>query len=250
LIVEQRIKQFYIVPDLLTAFSPSIGVRLYFGRKKVPPGTILPCADTTTPPTLHLQVFDDKPRLLTVVVMDPDVPLPTQDRFGSKLHFLAANIPWSGAAQDPPLMTLKSLKEPDGQLAVPWLPPYSQKGVPYHRLSVFVLEQPDQQPLDLAALKARYGERKKFTLKSIMQVYKLKPIGFSIFRTVWDPTTEAVMKEHDIPGWDIEFKPQRWKSLKPPRKARGWEAKRQSAKFKHLWKYTKRIASGKGKGPR
>jgi large subunit ribosomal protein L35 len=180
--------------------------------------------------------------------MDSDVPLPQHDSYGSSLHFLAANIPWSGAAQDPPILSLKGLADPEAGLAVPWLPPTSQKGAPYHRLSIFVMEQADAQPLDIAALQKKYGERKAFSLRSLINVFKVQPIGYNLFRTVWDPTTEAVMKEHSIPGWDIELKPQRWKSLKPPRKPRGWEAKRQGPKFKHLWKYTKRIASGKGKG--
>ncbi|CCF38010.1 hypothetical protein CH063_09215 [Colletotrichum higginsianum] len=49
------------------------------------------------------------------------------------------------------------------------------------------------------------------------------------------------MERAGMPGADVEFRPTRVYSLKEPKTPRGWEAKRQGPKYKHLWKYTKRI---------
>ncbi|GAB1314287.1 mitochondrial 54S ribosomal protein YmL35 [Madurella fahalii] len=250
-IIMQRISQFHIVPDLLPKFEPTVDVQMKFRGYKCPPGAILKSCITETAPTLRMQVFDEGERMFTVVVMDSDVPDPATESFSRRLHFMVANIPW-----DPTKTTLQLHRHcadnassaypigPElGALAVPWLPAFAQKGSPYHRLSLFVLQQKAGETLDAAKLKEIYdGQgREGFSLKSFRDKFELKPVGFNMFRTVWDESTADLMARHGIPGADIEFKQKRVVSLKGPRKARGWEAKRQSPKYRHLWKYTKRI---------
>ncbi|KAK4679544.1 Putative protein of unknown function [Podospora comata] len=249
-IITQRIHQFNIVPDILPKFDPTMDVKMTFRGYKAPPGTILDSLITESPPNLRMQVFNSGERLLSVVVMDSDVPNPETDSYGRRLHFMVTNIPWSPTSTSLNLHRLNSkassespqggLPE-DGTLAIPWLPPTAQKGSPYHRLSVFVLEHNNNQPLDLAKLKEMYGGREGFSLKSFRDKFDLNPVGFTLFRSVWDEHTAEVMARHGIPGADVEFKQPRVHSLKPPRKARGWEAKRQKPKYKSLWKYSKRI---------
>ncbi|KAL2262443.1 hypothetical protein VTK26DRAFT_1292 [Humicola hyalothermophila] len=248
-IIMQRIEQFHIVPDLLPKFEPVMDVKMTFRGYKVPPGAILNSRMTETAPTLRMQVFDKGERLFSVVVMDADVPDPETDSFKKRLHYLATNIPWDPTRNSLPLTRLgrespasSSSSEP-GALAVPWLPAFAQKGAPYHRLAVFILQHNGNAALDTAKLKELYdGQgREGFSLKSFRDKFNLTPVGFTMFRTEWDDNTAAVMARHGIPGADIEFKRQRVHSMKPPRKARGWEAKRQKAKYKSLWKYTKRI---------
>lgn len=238
-ITMQRINQFYIVPDLLPKLEPTADVKLFFDRQKIPPGEILDSRITELPPRLRMQVFDKGERLVSVVVVDADVPDPETDTFSRRCHFLAANIPWDPTKTSLPLSRLDA--------AVPWLPPTSQKGAPYHRLAIFVLEQSagPASPIDAAKLTELYGGaggRDGFSLKSFRDKFGMSPVGFTMFRTVWDEGTAEVMERHGIPGAEVEFKQPRVHSLKPPRKARGWEAKRQKAKYKFLWKYTKRIA--------
>jgi large subunit ribosomal protein L35 len=254
-IILQRINQFHIVPDLLPKFEPTIDVKMSFRGYKCAPGTILNSRITETPPTLRMQVFDKSERLYTVVVMDSDVPDPETDSFKKRLHFMAANVPWSPTRTALQLHQLTPEGVPSthpaseelGALAVPWLPAFAQKGSPYHRLSVFVLEQDGDAPLDTAKLKRLYDGpgREGFSLKSFRDKFGLTPVGFTLFRTVWDENTADVMARHGIPGADIEFRPQRVHSLKPPRAPRGWEAKRQKPKYRSLWKYTKRIRGSK-----
>lgn len=244
-VVTQRIEQFHIVPDILPKLEPTADVQLYFLQQKIPAGDIVDSAVSEKAPRLRVQVFDKGERLVSVVVMDADVPDTESDTFSKRCHYLAANIPLSPTDTSLPLGRVKA----DDQLAVPWLPAFSQKGAPYHRLAVFLLEQKPGERVDVARLRELYSGRDGFSLKSFRDKFALKPFGFTMFRSVWDENTAAVMARHSLPGADVEFRPTRVHSLKPPVKPRGWEAKRQGPKYRHLWKYTKRIrglSNGRG----
>jgi large subunit ribosomal protein L35 len=236
-LITQRIKQFNIVPDVLPKLEPTADVQLYFRKLKIPPGQIVDSLVSENTPRLRVQVFDQGERLVSVVVLDSDVPNPDSDTFGKRCHFLAANIPISPTDTSLPLSKITA----KDQLAVPWLPAFSQKGAPYHRLGIYLLEQEPGVKLDVAKLKELYSDREGFSLKSFRDKFRVTPFGFNMFRSVWDENTAAVMARHNIPGSDIEFRPTRVHSLKPPVKPRGWEAKRQGPKYRHLWKYTKNI---------
>ncbi|KAL7808804.1 phosphatidylethanolamine-binding protein [Trichoderma aethiopicum] len=244
-LITQRIKQFSIVPDVLPKLDPVADVQLFFRQQKISPGAIVGSLVSEVPPRLRVQVFDAGERLVSLVVLDADVPDADRDAFSKRCHFLAANIPLKPTDTSLPLSRVRA----DDQLAVPWLPPTSQKGAPYHRLGIYLLQQEPGARLDVAALKKLYAARDGFSLKSFRDKFDLTPVGFNMFRSVWDENTAAVMARHGIPGADVEFRPARVHSLKPPVKPKGWEAKRQGPAFRHLWKYTKRIrglSNGRG----
>ncbi|KAK0626705.1 phosphatidylethanolamine-binding protein [Immersiella caudata] len=244
-IIVQRINQFHIVPDLLPKFDPTMDVKMSFRGQPIRPGTTLNSRVTEVAPTLKMQVFDKGERLLSVVVLDADVPDLDLDTFTRRCHYLATNIPWDPTKKHLPLRQIGTPSfQTGGDLAVPWLPPFAQKGSPYHRLAIFILVHNANEKLDAAKLKQMYdgAGREHFSIKSLRDKFNLDIVGFNLFRSEWDENTAAVMERHGIPGADIEFKQQHFKSLKGPRKARGWEAKRQKPKYKSLWKYTKRIA--------
>ena len=112
----------------------------------------------------------------------------------------------------------------------------------YHRLSIFLLEQrAGEPPLDMARMRELYSGRDGFSLKSFRDKFGLRPVGFNLFRTVWDESTAGVMERAGVPGADLQFKHRQVHSLKPDKPARGWEAKRQKPKYRQLWKYSKRI---------
>ncbi|KAK3359296.1 phosphatidylethanolamine-binding protein [Lasiosphaeria hispida] len=245
-IIVQRIDQFHIVPDILPKFEPTVDVKMSFRGQVVSPGQFLDSRVTELAPTLRMQVFDKGGRLISVVVMDSDVPDTESDLFTRRCHYLATNIPWDPTKTQLPLRLVGSPSgKTGGELAVPWLPAFAQKGSPYHRMSVFILEQKAGEKLDATKLQELYDGpgRDAFTLKSFRDKFNLTPVGFNLFRTEWDENTADVMARHAIPGADIEFRHQHFKTLKTPRAAKGWEAKRQKPKFKSLWKYTKRIAT-------
>ena len=228
LIIVQRLTQLSIVPDVLAHFEPTADEQMAFRKRNVQPGEFIDSRVSEVPPRLKVQVFDKGERLVTVAVVDSDVPNVENDNFASRCHYLATNIPISPTDTSLPLS-----KATEAQLALPWLPPFAQKGSPYHRLSVFVLQQQPGQTLDAAQLKEKV-KRDGFSLKSFVDRHRLQPIGFNIFRSIWDEGTAGVMERAGIEGADIEFRRKRIEALKPKKKARGWEARHSGPKFKSL----------------
>ncbi|CAK7564772.1 MAG: mitochondrial 54S ribosomal protein YmL35 [Sporothrix epigloea] len=277
-IAQQRIEQFHLAPDLLppAKLQPNADVELYFRSYKVAPGAIIDSLISEVCPRLRVQVFDRGTRLLTVAVVDADVPDLEKDGFQHRCHFLAANIPIAPTDSSVPLSRL----DPATQLVLPWLPAFAQKGSAPHRLAVFVFEQKaigsgsnvagDENRsarIDTTALQKAFASdpasaiaaikgdtaspvtssRDGFSINSFVNKHGLDVIGCTLFRTQWDAGTAGVMERAGVPGADVELKPTHLPSLKPPRKARGWEAKHQGPKYRHLWKYTHRIATPRRK---
>lgn len=185
------------------------------------------------PAKLKVQVFDKGERLVTVAVVDSDVPLPDQDKFAFRCHFLATNVPLSPLINSIPLSKIAS-----ESVVLPWLPPFAQKGAPYHRYSVFIMEQKAKKPLSARYLK-KVVKRDGFYLRSFKDKYKLEPIGMSVFRSEWDDGTAGVMERAGAEGADMVFKRKRVIALKPKPKAKGWDARHSSAKYKQMWKWVR-----------
>ncbi|PGH34952.1 hypothetical protein GX50_02190 [[Emmonsia] crescens] len=207
-IIVQRITQMKVVPDVLPHLDPIVDVKLAFGRRPIPPGEFVDSRVSSMPAKLHVQSFERGEKLLTVAVVDSDVPDLEHDSFGFRCHFLAVNVPISPTE---PRISLEKLST-DDQVIFPWLPPYAQKGSPYHRLSVIILEQKDQAALDLKKV-AEKVQRDDFRLRSLQTRHQLKAIGAHLFRSIWDENTESVMKEFGIPGAEIEFRRKRIEPL-------------------------------------
>lgn len=201
LVLMQRLTQMSIVPDVLPHLDPTAEVTLGFHRRKVHPGDFVDSRVSEVAPRLNVQVFDKGERLVSVVVIDSDVPNLETDGFDYRCHFLAANIPISPSSTSLPLSRLS----PETQIVLPWLPPYAQKGSPYHRYSVFVLQQPEGESLDVAALRDRV-RRDGFNLRGFNDRYTVRPIGAYVFRCIWDEGTAGVMMGAGIEGAAVEFR--------------------------------------------
>jgi large subunit ribosomal protein L35 len=229
-LITQRIEQLAIVPDVLAHFEPTADVRIAFRTRQVDHGEFVDSRISEPPLRLKVQVFDKGERLVSIVVIDSDVPQLDSDNFKSRCHFLATNIPLSPTTTSIPLSQLT----PEN-IAIPWLPPFAQKGSPYHRYSVFLLEHPKDQPLNVSDLQKI--SRDDFRLRGFKDKYKVTPIGMSLFRSQWDEGTAGVMQRASVEGADIEFKRKKVVALKPKQKPRGWEARHSSTKYKSLWRH-------------
>jgi large subunit ribosomal protein L35 len=200
LILDQRLTQMYVVPDVLPLLDLTADISISFGRKTVHPGEFVDSQISETAPTLDVQVFDRGPRLVTIVAMDADVPNPEKDNFDFRCHFIGTNIELSPSK---PTISLKDL--PSENVALPWMPPHAQKGSPYHRLTFFVLQQPEGKVMDVASIREK-EPRLGFNLRGFNQKHKVKPVSATLFRTVWDDNTAQVMKRAGIEGSDVMFK--------------------------------------------
>ncbi|KEF53439.1 uncharacterized protein A1O9_10414 [Exophiala aquamarina CBS 119918] len=197
----QRITQMNVIPDVVPAVDPILDIKVAFGRRVFPPGDYVPSRISEEPPRLTLQAFEKGDKVVTVAVVDPDVPNVETDSFDSRCHFLASNITISPTQAVFDLAKLAS----DTQVLLPWLPPHAQKGSPYHRLSIIVLQQKDNIPIDVAAA-AKMVQRDGFSVRRFMSRHLLKPISASLFRTIWDENTATVMAKAGLGGADIELK--------------------------------------------
>lgn len=189
-----------VIPDVLPHIDPVADVRLSFDSKTIPPGDFVESIKSEKPGTLDIQLFERGEKLVTIAVVDSDVPDVQNDAFDYRCHFLAVNIPITPTS---PSIVLDQLSESD--VLLPWLAPFAQKGSPYHRLSVFILQQKDNMPLDISQAKAKLS-RDGFRLRSFTDRHRLHPFGVTMFRTRWDEGMAGVMKRADVPGWDIELK--------------------------------------------
>jgi large subunit ribosomal protein L35 len=197
----QRINQMDVIPDVVPMVDPILDIKVAFGKRTFPPGDYVPSLASEQPPRLTLQSFEKGEKVVTVAVVDPDVPNIEADSFDSRCHFLASNITISPTQAAVDFASLAR----DSQVLLPWLPPHAQKGSPYHRLSIVVLQQKDNIPIDVGAA-AKMVQRDGFTVRSFMSRHLLKPISASLFRTTWDENTAAVMAKAGLEGGDIELK--------------------------------------------
>lgn len=212
-----------VVPDVLPAIDPTVSTTLSWPKytKKVQHGDFVSSLVSEQPPILKIQPFDKGDRLYTIAVVNADVPNVQKDAYTYRCHFLASNIEVSPTNTVVPLSSLSETN----QVILPWLPAYSQKGIDYQRMSIFVLEQPKSDTggsltLDVASIKTvgRHNKREKFILRSFADKYHLKAVGVDLFRTRWDEGTAEVMQRAGIVGWDVEFKRKRVEPLPYKRK--------------------------------
>lgn len=208
-VMVQRLTQMAVVPDVLSHLDPTADVRMGFRRRNVQPGDFVDSRISEIPPKFRVQVFDKGERLISVAVVDPDVPDLERDSFYHRCHYFAANIPISPSSTSVPLSRLSK----ESQEMLPWLPPHAHLGSPYHRLVVIILQQPAGQVLDTASLREKI-QRDGFNLRSYQQRLSLKPIGAFLFRTQWDEGTADVMQRAGLPGADLHFKRKRVEPLK------------------------------------
>ncbi|KAF2821953.1 PEBP-like protein [Ophiobolus disseminans] len=197
LVLEQRLTQMNVVPDLLPTLDIVADIDLGFGRKSVAPGDFVLSTISEKMPRLNVQIFTPGERLVTILVVDADVPDLESDSFTYRCHFVASNIPLSPTRTSIPLQRIaqedaKSEDVSAKKIAIPWVSPWAHKGAPYHRLAILVFEQKDAQPLDIT--KVGKTKRENFNVRSFVDKHKLSAITATLFRTQWDESMAGVME--------------------------------------------------------
>lgn len=189
-----------VVPDVIPLLDLEVDIQAFWGRRATPPGDFVDSGKSERPPRLSVQSFVRGERLLTVAVIDPDVPNVETDLFESRCHFLATNIVITPTN---PIIDLAQL--PESQVILPWLPPHAQKGSPYHRQAIVLLEHNDNIPLEKDVLAKMYT-RDSFNVRTALTRHPVRPIGAALFRTKWDDSTADVMMRNGLAGANIELK--------------------------------------------
>jgi large subunit ribosomal protein L35 len=205
-ILVQRITQMKVIPDVLPHCDPTVDVRLYFGRRSIQPGEFVDSRVSVAPPKLNIQSFERGEKLVTIAVVNPDIPNVETNGFDYRCHFLAMNVPIS-----PTNTHIDLAKLSESQVLLPWFPPAAQKGSPYHRLPLFILEQ--EASLDIDAVKEKGMSRDDLRLRTLQTWYHLKPIGAHLFRNKWDEGADEVMEKFGIEGAGVELRRKRVEPL-------------------------------------
>jgi large subunit ribosomal protein L35 len=205
-ILLQRITQMHVTPDVLPEIDPVLDIDLIWHNRVVPPGEFVPSSWSENPPSLKIQKFDKGETLVTIVAVDSDVPNLETDSFDSRCHGIWTNISISPTKVDIGVLQGKETK--NEQTVLPWALPYAQKGSPYHRISLFVFEQPEGKQLSQAQIKTltEKSTASNMWLRGFAAETGFKPVGVTMFRCQWDDNTAAVMERNGIPGADVEFK--------------------------------------------
>ncbi|TNY24433.1 phosphatidylethanolamine-binding protein [Rhodotorula diobovata] len=180
-ILMQRVTQMHVTPDLLPEIKPAADVRLAVGGSTIEPGVFTKPADTREAFDVSVQVYHSEERLYTLLVIDPDVPDEFNQTFTTFAHLLIPNVPLSATSSSP--LALSSLPS-----TLSYVPPHPQKGTPYHRYTVLLLEQPSQLNLSAEQAPAREG----FSVRDFVKEHGLACRGVSFFRQVWDKDVSGI----------------------------------------------------------
>lgn len=207
-VLEQRVAQLNIVPDLLGSLHIVADIDLSFGRKAIQPGDFVESNISESMPTLHVQTYTPGEKLVTVAVVDADVPAPEEDGFTTRCHFIASNIRISPSETSIPLQRIAEdgkKSTDDNKIALPWVAPWAHKGAPYHRLAIVVLEQPQAKKFDISRLSTI--QRDAFNLRSFVASQRLRPLTATLFRTKWDESMAGVLERAGLKDEiNVEFK--------------------------------------------
>ncbi|RIA91471.1 phosphatidylethanolamine-binding protein [Glomus cerebriforme] len=167
----QRITQMYVIPDVFPTFEPTIDLEFKFKNDIIEPGVFLFPAQTRKEPTMILTNFHEEKRLYTLIMVDPDMPDTLNKTYQTEWNWLIINIPLN-------------VTNPDisgGEVILPYIPPHPPKGTKYHRYTLAILEQPNNQKIEIPKNMDRVKNVREF-----MSEYNLTLRGASFFREVWD----------------------------------------------------------------
>ena len=178
-----------VVPDVIPNCDPELDMTISWNRKVYQPGHFIESNISTVPCSLTVQSYERGSKLVTIAVVDPDVPNFETNSYGTRCHFLATNIEITPTT---PKVDLAAL--PEEQVLVPWLAPTALKGSPYHRLSIVVLQQKDNTPID-REIALKHIKQRDFSTRALMTRHMLKPISATLFRTQWDDHMATVMRQ-------------------------------------------------------
>lgn len=91
-VLMQRITQMSVVPDVLPTIDPTFSVALSFRQRAVQHGDFVDSRVSESPPHLRIQKYKKGEVLVTVAVVNADVPNVEKDGFDYRCHFLAGNV--------------------------------------------------------------------------------------------------------------------------------------------------------------
>ncbi|KAF9950163.1 hypothetical protein BGZ65_006819 [Modicella reniformis] len=196
-VIQQRITQMFVIPDLLPPFTPSLNVQLDFGPDSFEKwdssntdnyfevGSYLLPGKTIKEPRINATAFHAEQKYYTIALIDIDMPDVENESFQQQLHWLMTNVQLSA--------TQTSVNKESTDVILPYLPPHPPKGMNYHRYTLLVAEQPNegQEKIQVDQSQISRGT----TLRELCSQYNLDVKGLTFFRQVWDKDVSRIYKD-------------------------------------------------------
>ncbi|KAF9169497.1 hypothetical protein BGX21_009138 [Mortierella sp. AD011] len=195
-VIQQRITQMFVTPDLLPSFTPSLNVQLDFSGSASKEGSEAPTnyfetgsyllpRNTIKEPKVNVTSFHSEQKYYTIAMVDPDVPDVENQSFKQQLHWLITNVPLSATQPD--------LVKENADVLLPYLPPHPPMGTKYHRYTLLVAEQPNGGQEKIQIEKDQIS--RETTLQELCSQYNLSVKGLTFFRQVWDKDVSRIYKD-------------------------------------------------------
>ncbi|KAK9234909.1 phosphatidylethanolamine-binding protein [Lipomyces kononenkoae] len=203
LLLMDRLESMKVIPDTLATFYPHVDLKIRFPGTTshwIDPGRIMSTGVTAQAPEFSIQIFEDKPKLYTIVILDPDTPDLENDSYKHTLHYILADVKITG---NEPLVDKSLARE-----LVPYLPPHPEKNSGFHRYVVWVFEQPGGERLAVQQRKGKGQididsllERDGFDIRLFRSAHGLKAVGAHFWRNGYDSKTDGVREKFGLgPG--------------------------------------------------
>ncbi|KAG0300617.1 hypothetical protein BGZ98_009042 [Dissophora globulifera] len=198
-VIQQRITQMYVTPDLLPSFTPTLNVQLDFGAgsaiTKAPgssasdnyfeTGSYLLPGKTIKAPQIDVTSFHPEKRYYTIALVDPDVPDEENQTFKQQIHWLMTNVPLSA--------TETKVVTENADVVLSYVPPHPPKGTKYHRYTLLVAEQPNGGQDKIQMDQDRVS--RELMVRDLCSQYGLDVKGLTFFRQVWDKDVSRIFRD-------------------------------------------------------
>ncbi|EGG01869.1 uncharacterized protein MELLADRAFT_117698 [Melampsora larici-populina 98AG31] len=131
----ETVHRLRVFPDILPAIAPTADLRANFQNTPISVGTFISASKSITPPTIRVQVFHPEGELYTLMMVDPDVPDPSNQSFTPYLHWLVPNLPISATSSPELAIDETNLTQ------LSYIPPHPARGSSLHRYTLLLFKQ-------------------------------------------------------------------------------------------------------------
>ncbi|KAF9356947.1 hypothetical protein BGX34_009679 [Mortierella sp. NVP85] len=208
-VIQQRVTQMFVTPDLLPPFTPSVNVQLDYGAGALvkddedsssataeaavaaagdhyfETGSFLFPGKTIQEPKVNVTSFHPEPKYYTVALIDVDVPDVENQSFKQELHWLITNVQLSS--------TQTQVNKENADVILSYIPPHPPKGMSYHRYTLLVAEQPKDGQEKIQVDQNQIT--RETTLRELCSHYNLDVKGLTFFRQVWDKDVSRIYRD-------------------------------------------------------
>ncbi|KAJ2100229.1 mitochondrial 54S ribosomal protein YmL35 [Coemansia sp. RSA 376] len=188
-ILMQRLLQMFVLPDLLDPRdvgtpSAQLNIALPANPQDVlEPGSLIDPSEAREQPEIEMVKFHEDSRLHTLVMVDLDEPLETQQTFREQFHWVVANLPFSKSQSKANIA--------EGLTLLPYVPPHPARGTPNHRYAFVLFEQGENGSNRLESVEVSRDS----VLRTFAAQHDLRPAGISFFRASWNESVDDVYRD-------------------------------------------------------